>query len=197
VSVTSLRRVAGLLLIALLTTVTAACSSGEVNDSPGGNGLTYIEGDGTVTVIPPAERVAAPKLTGTTLDGAPYSSTSDAGHVIVANVWASWCAPCRAEAPALAQLSKVFGPQNVSFLGINTRDQQAAARAFVERFGLGYPSIVDPDGSLLLAFGTSAPRNIPSTLVIDRQGRIAATVAGSITYSGLRELVQRVVAEQS
>jgi thiol-disulfide isomerase/thioredoxin len=197
VSVSSVQRVVGFCLVALLTTTVAACSSGDVNDSPGGNGLTYIEGDGTVSVIPPPQRVAAPQITGTTLDGRPYSSSSDAGQVIVANVWASWCAPCRAEAPALAQLSKDFAQQSVSFVGINTRDQEAAARAFVQRFGVRYPSIADPDGTLMLQFGTSAPRNIPSTLVIDRQGRIAATVAGSITYSGLRELIQRVVAEPS
>jgi thiol-disulfide isomerase/thioredoxin len=183
--------------VGLLTVTLAACSSGEVDDQTGGNGQAFVEGDGTVTVISPADRVAAPDLSGTTLDGTSYSMAEHAGDVVVANVWASWCAPCRAEGPALAALAKELRKDNVSFVGINTRDQEAAARAFQDHFHLGYPSISDPDGALMLTFGTSAPRNIPSTVVIDRQGRIAVTVAGSITYSGLRDLVQQVAAEPS
>ena len=191
------RRAVATCAVGLLLAMSAACSSGEVNDQNGGNGQAFVEGDGTVTIIPEADRVPAPDLTGTTIDGVPYTLADHVGEVVVANVWASWCAPCRAEAPALAQLSQELGKAGVSFVGINTRDQAASARAFQDRFTLGYPSISDPNGALRLQFGTSAPRNIPSTLVIDRQGQIAATVAGSVTYSGLRELVRQVVAESS
>ena len=184
-------------LVSLLTLATAACSSGEVNDHPGGNGQAFVEGDGTVTVIPVDQRVAAPHVTGTTLDGGTYSLADHLGDVVVLNVWGSWCAPCRAEAPTLAQMSKDLADKGVSFVGINTRDQDAAARAFQDRFGVGYPSIADPDGALLLEFRGTAPQAIPSTLVIDRQGRVAATVAGEVTYAGLRRLAEQVAAEAS
>jgi thiol-disulfide isomerase/thioredoxin len=187
-----LARTAAAALVDGLVLTTAACSSGEVNDAAGGNGLTYIEGDGTVTIIPADQRTVAPAISGKTLDGSSYSTAGDAGSIVVANVWASWCAPCRAEAPALADLSRKLAKHDVAFVGINTRDQDAAARAFVDRFGITYPSIVDSDGTLLLGLGSQAPRNIPSTLVFDQDGRIAATVSGSISYSGLSDLVQKV-----
>jgi thiol-disulfide isomerase/thioredoxin len=192
-----LARAATLALVAGMVLATAGCSSGEVNDATGGNGLTYIEGDGTVTIIPPDQRTEAPAISGKTLNGPSYSTAADAGSIVVANVWASWCAPCRAEAPALADLSKKLAKDDVAFVGINTRDQDAAARAFVDRFGITYPSIVDTDGTLLLGLGSQAPRNIPSTLVFDKHGRVAATVSGSISYSGLQELVQKVAAGSS
>jgi thiol-disulfide isomerase/thioredoxin len=191
------RRLAVGALLAGLVLTTAACSSGEVNDSPGGNGLTYIEGDGTVTIIPADQRTDATAISGPTLDGGTYSTADDAGDIVVANVWASWCAPCRAEAPALADLSTKLDKEGVTFVGINTRDQDAAARAFVDRFRITYPSIVDTDGTLLLGLGSQAPRNIPSTLVFDKEGRVAATVSGSISYSGLSDLVQKVAADSS
>jgi thiol-disulfide isomerase/thioredoxin len=191
------RRFAVAVLLAGLVLSTAACSSGEVNDSPGGNGLTYIEGDGTVTIIPPDQRTEVSPISGTTLVGGSFSTAGEAGKIVVANVWASWCAPCRAEAPALADLSTKLAKENVTFVGINTRDQEAAARAFVDRFGIPYPSIVDTDGTLLLGLGAQAPRNIPSTLVFDKDGRIAATVSGSISFSGLSDLVQKVAADSS
>jgi thiol-disulfide isomerase/thioredoxin len=190
-------RLAAAVLVAGLALTTAACSTGQSTDPQGGNGLTYIEGDGTVTIIPPDQRTAVPAISGPTLDGGTYSTADDAGKIVVANIWASWCAPCRAEAPALADLSTSLAKDDVAFVGINTRDQDAAARAFVDRFALSYPSIVDTDGTLLLGLGAQAPRNIPSTLVLDKDGRIAATVSGSISYSGLRDLVQKVATGSS
>jgi thiol-disulfide isomerase/thioredoxin len=106
-------------------------------------------------------------------------------------VWGSWCAPCRAEAPMLAAAARDLSSKDVAFLGIDSRDpSESAARAFVRRFDVPYPSIYDQKGSTLLAFrGTLAPNSIPSTVVIDRQGRVAASVLGQISRTTLYDLV--------
>ena len=112
------------------------------------------------------------------------------------NIWASWCAPCRAEAPALEQLSRELGPEGVQFVGINTRDTKTAAEAFVKRFDLTYPDVWDPDGKIQLQFrGTLPPQAIPSTLVIDRQGRVAARILGKVDRTQMRELLKDLLVE--
>lgn len=179
------------ILAALL--LTTACSEPSTS-SPGGQG--FVSGDGAVQVIDPADRVAAPEVSGTTLTGKSLALADFAGDVVVVNVWGSWCAPCRAEAPSLQQVYADTKDQGVRFLGLNTRDQTAAALAFEDRFGITYPSLVDENGELQLAFRDSLPPNaIPSTLVIDRGGDIAARIVGPTTYSQLSELVDDVVAE--
>jgi thiol-disulfide isomerase/thioredoxin len=116
------------------------------------------------------------------------------GKIVVLNVWGSWCVPCRSEAPALARAARALAPKGVVFLGINSRDpEKASPRAFVRRYGTPYDSIYDPDGRTLLAFhGTLAPNSIPSTVIIDRQGRVAASVIGSVSSTTLDDLVSDV-----
>jgi thiol-disulfide isomerase/thioredoxin len=111
------------------------------------------------------------------------------------NVWGSWCAPCRSEAPDLVAASEELADDGVEFLGINSRDlDRAAARAFQRRFEVPYPSIYDQQGRTLLAFrGTLSPNAIPSTVVIDQEGRVAASVIGEVTRSTLVGLVEDVV----
>jgi thiol-disulfide isomerase/thioredoxin len=133
-------------------------------------------------------------LAGTTLDGEPIALEDFAGDVVVVNVWGSWCPPCRAEAPALVEASKELRADGVRFLGINSRDLDPAnAQAFVRRFDVPYPSIYDQAGTALLAFrGTLTANSIPSTVVIDEQGRVAARVLGEVTRSTLVGLVEDV-----
>jgi thiol-disulfide isomerase/thioredoxin len=170
------------------------CSGGQVNDTSG-NGLQYIQGDGTVTRYDVGNRQLAPALSGTTLDGKPAALADHRGDVVVLNVWASWCAPCRAEAPTLAALADQLGSHAVTFLGVNTRDNQTDALAFQRAFHLPYPSIADEDGAQLLGFGAATPATIPSTIVIDRQGRVAARVSGEVTAKGLHDLIDQIKAE--
>lgn len=181
-----MRRVllAAALASALLTSGCSAAPSAE-----GG----FIGGDGSITVVPVAERRPAPRITGETLDGATFDSASVAGRVVVYNVWGSWCAPCRKEAPALEAAARRTDGTAV-FVGINTRDlDRAPALAFTRAFGVSYPSVYDPDGRQLLLFGTQLPPSaIPSTLVVDAQGRVAARVLGEVTESTLVGLVDEV-----
>ncbi len=168
---------------------------GVLLSSCGGGGTSstqesFVAGNGSVTFINPDKRVEAPTLSGMTLSGINYKF--DIGQVAVINVWASWCSPCRAEAPTLAALAKKY--TDVAFMGILTRDNPATAEAFQRRFALPYPTLIDD--SLLIGFKGSLQANaIPSTVVIDRKGRVAARISGEITVASLTDLIERVSAE--
>jgi thiol-disulfide isomerase/thioredoxin len=112
------------------------------------------------------------------------------------NFWGSWCSPCRAEADTLALLSRQLDGHGVRFLGIDIRDSTANAKAFVSDFHVGYPSLNDPGDQVALAFrGAVTPAGIPTTLVIARDGRVAARVIGQVTYAGLKGLINRAMAQ--
>ncbi|MGP3690526.1 TlpA family protein disulfide reductase [Streptomyces sp. IBSNAI002] len=183
---------AGVLL--LLSLGTAGC--GGTTPQPAGHAASGTAT--TVDVIDAAARQAAPDSSGTALDGTGTALSSYRGDVVVVNVWGSWCAPCRTEAPELAALGDALGPRGVRLLGINVRDRSTGpARKFEETYGLRYPSIHDPDGALLQAYPPALlnPQAIPSTLVIDRAGRIAAAVSGPVTRAQLEPLVTRIAEE--
>ena len=180
--------VAGLLLI-------AGCSSGQQAAQNREGQAGFVSGTGNVSVFAPADRKPAPALTGTTLDGKPWSLADQTGKVVVLNVWGSWCPPCRKEAPDLVAAAKELGP-TVQFIGLNTRDHDAEARAYEQSFGVTYPSLIDESGELQLAFHESLPfDSIPSTLVIDRDGRVAARILGATSYTQLADIVDQISSE--
>ncbi|MFT3887852.1 MAG: TlpA disulfide reductase family protein [Arachnia sp.] len=162
--------------------------------APGASdGIGFTTGAGVV-IVPAAEREAAPVLAGSTLSGDDISTADFAGTTIVVNVWGSWCAPCRAEASQLVEAAKQLG-ERATFLGLNTRDLDVApALAFERAFELTYPSIFDPDGELLLGFGQLPPKAIPSTVVIDADGKVAARVLGEVDAKTLVGIVDDVEA---
>jgi len=179
------------LVLALLATALLSVSGCGNAASTGSKG--YIEGNGVITVLPAAQRKQPGAVSGTTLEGKPISLASYAGKVIVVNVWGAWCPPCRAEAKDLAAAARALAPQGVVFVGINTRDASPDnALSFQRHYDIPYPSIYDPGGSNLLAFRrTLNPNAIPSTVVIDRQGRVAASILGQVpSKTTLVELVQ-------
>jgi thiol-disulfide isomerase/thioredoxin len=173
------------LLIAFAIALTG-CSGGGTSSSE----ESFVSGDGATTFIKIADRKIAPSITGLTLSGTNYTYAKD--KVAVVNVWASWCSPCRAEAPTLASLANKYS--DVAFIGILTRDNPANAEAFARRFKLPYPTIIDD--SILIGFKGSLPANaIPSTVVLDKKGRVAARISGAITVASLTQLIERVSAE--
>jgi thiol-disulfide isomerase/thioredoxin len=171
----------------------AGCAGTQAAQTgPGAGDSRYVAGNGSSRVIEPADRKSAPRARGTTLDGKPFDLATLRGKVVVVNFWASWCAPCRGEAPALEQVYREHKAQGVEFAGVDIKDDPDPARAFVRKFKVGYPSIVDPDGQVTLAFRDVPPNAVPSTLILDRQGRIAASVIGATTYDRLTRLLGQV-----
>lgn len=183
-------------LLAMLPAV-GGCTADANEPTQSGGQQGYAEVASRVTIIPPDERGApVQEVVGEDLDGTgTLSSTAYAGKVVVINVWGSWCPPCRKEAPDL-QAASVETAAVAQFLGITTRDRQpATARRFVEEFGITYPSIYDPSGQALLTFsGTLPPSAIPSTLVLDREGRLAVRVLAPISKITLVQMVNDVAA---
>jgi thiol-disulfide isomerase/thioredoxin len=175
--------------LALIT----GCSSAE-----GQAGTGFVAGDGSVTLLDPAMRAPAPQITGSTFDGNTWSLAEQRGKIVVLNVWASWCAPCRAEAPELVMAAQEHADAPVQFIGLNTRDSKTTAEAFVTRFGIDYPNIADPDGRIQLQFAqTLPPQAIPSTVLIDQQGRVAARALGKVSAATLDGLITSLLAEET
>lgn len=160
------------------------------------SGVGYASGDGATVLVAADKRGDAVALSGTTLDDLPIDVAAFRGKVVVVNFWASWCGPCRGEAATLAKVSTELQQEGVQFLGVNTRDGAAAAKAFVSHFPTGYPSIQDKDGTMTFAFGTMSPAATPTTLVLDRQGRVAARILGAVTEAQLRDVTLAVVQEK-
>ncbi|MDR3035911.1 MAG: TlpA family protein disulfide reductase [Kitasatospora sp.] len=174
----------------------AGCSSSGSASRAGGVGV--VTGKGGIATAPAGKRVDAPDITGTALDGNGSLKLADyRGKVVVLNIWGSWCSPCRAEAKGLQETSQKYGDQ-VQFLGINTRDTDPAnAVAFEKNFGVTYPSIYDPDGAEILKFpkGSLNPQSIPTTIVIDKDGRLAARAMRAMSAEDLQKMVDPVLAE--
>jgi thiol-disulfide isomerase/thioredoxin len=190
------RWAAGLAAAALLLGATG-CSQDPNSiaaQAKAGDQKGYVSGDGAVETIPAAERGAPVQLEGELLDGSAWDIASTRGKVLVLNVWGSWCAPCVAEAPDLQKAWEGIQADRVpaQFVGIDFREDPARGAAFLKKAGITYPSLTDESGVAILALQGKAP-TVPTTLVLDPQGRIAARVNGPASASTLRGLVDDVV----
>ena len=146
-----------------------------------------------LVVVDVKDRKPAAVVTGPDLDGTGLVTTDHPGKVVVVNVWASWCGPCRQEAPELNAASRALDKQAV-FIGLNVREASPeAGSAFVRAFDVPYAHVYDPDGAQLVRFANDlSPNAIPSTLIIDRKGRTAVRIAGPVTQDTLVQLVRGV-----
>ncbi|UQA91086.1 TlpA family protein disulfide reductase [Streptomyces halobius] len=138
-----------------------------------------------------------PALKGTTLDEEQADIARMRGQVVVVNIWGSWCAPCRKEAPELRKLAEKTEPLGVRFLGIDIRDNKSAAKAFERTYGIPYPSIYDPDGRTVTGFQQLAPRAVPTTYVLDKRGRVAAMSIGPLTSRDFYPILKDIAAENA
>lgn len=180
----------GLVLIVLLLALTGCGVVGGAGKD--GDGSLSAAG---ITRLSPDERVRGPELAGRDLAGVPVSLQEWRGEVVVINVWGSWCPPCRAETPVLNRLAAELEGE-VRFLGIAVRESAATSLAFARKQGVPYPSISDSSGSLLARFAEPLPAAaVPTTYVLDRQGRVAMRVLDRVTYPTLKALVEDVSVE--
>ena len=150
-----------------------------------------------VVVHEAGERQALPALTGTTLEGEPFDVADLRGRVVVLSLWGSWCGPCREEAPALERAQQRYADQGVQVVGVNVRDSPQAAREFVDEMGLSFPSIDDQRGRAVLALRAFVQGSPPATLVVDREGRVAAQAFSALDDDDLTALLDPVVAESA
>lgn len=173
----------------------AACGTDTTDRYTSGDS-GYVSGNGVAVEIPAADRDEPLEFSGTTYDGEEFAVADQRGEVQVLNVWYASCPPCRKEAPDLQTLHEEYAEQGVSFLGINVRDAAGPAQAFEETYGITYPSLPDTDAQIMYALrGQVAPNAVPSTLVLDREGRVAARISGAADPSTLRAMLDSVVAE--
>jgi thiol-disulfide isomerase/thioredoxin len=185
-------------LIAVLAVSALSGCAGSQGAAVQAGDTRFVAGDGQIQFFAAHDRKPAPAIQGETLEGASTGLAAHKGDVVVVNFWASWCPPCRSEAPALKDIAAKTKSRGVQFLGIDFKDRKADALAFQRVQQPGYTSIFDQPGAVALAFqGTVPPAAIPSTLVIDRQGRIAARALGEVRYSDLLSTVTKISDEQS
>lgn len=182
--------------LACATAVTlAACAQDSGNDTDVAN-QGYQSGDGSVRTWTPDERGDAVLLTGTDYEGNAVDTTTMSGDIIVLNTWYAACPPCRVEAPDLLDIATERAEDGVSFLGINRTDDAGAALAFEREFGITWPSINDTSGKAIATLAGVVPiKAVPTTVVLDREGRVAARVLGQVEKSTLNSLIDDVAEE--
>ena len=190
--------VAGIILVAALA-LTGCSGQDKLNTTYSSNsGTGYTDETGAPVLITPAERTKARDFSSTTEDGTPFALKDYRGKVVVVNFWYATCVPCRVEAPILQGLYEKYQGEGVSFVGVNVADQPDTAMAFEKRYGVTYPSVMDVDkGTAAIAFaGSVSASAVPTTFVLDKQGRIAARISGQLqSQSILNTLISDTQAE--
>jgi thiol-disulfide isomerase/thioredoxin len=180
--------------LAALLILASCAGTGADEQTRSAGQVGYPEVPRNLTRVVPDQRKEVPTVSGPALGSNQTISTQDyRGKVVVINVWGSWCPPCRKEAPDL-QHASVETKDVAQFVGITSKDYDPApAEAFVRSFKITYPSIYDPTGKVLLAFaGDLPPSAIPSTLIIDRQGRLAVRVLSEVSKITLVDMINDV-----
>jgi thiol-disulfide isomerase/thioredoxin len=174
-----------------------ACGGGA---SGGGGNTNFVTSAGGIDTVAQADRQPIHTIEGTTLSGDKLDVSSLKGKVVVLNVWGSWCSPCRAEAPNLVKVANADKNKDVAFVGIDTRDtNKDQGVAFEKAFHVPYPSLYDPTGKLIVdgfPKGSLNPQAIPSTIVLDRQGRIAARSLAALSADKLNTMLDPLIAEK-
>ena len=186
-------------LVTAVALAATGCESGDIGgDTPLNSGQSFVGSSYQSTYFQVGSRPLAPAVSGTTVTGAHLSLAAYRGDVVVLNFWGSWCTPCRDEAPGLGALARQLQASGVRFVGVDIRDEPDSALAFMQTFRIGYPSISDPGDLIALEFrATDPPSAIPSTIIIDRSGRIAARIIGAVTFDSLKALLVPIAAEHA
>jgi thiol-disulfide isomerase/thioredoxin len=184
-------------LAAVAALAVAGCSTdGGIPSSGGGGGdFDFTAATPAGELIPAESRQTAPAFAGELLDGSDFASSSLAGQIVVVNFWGSWCAPCRVESPEFQAVSTDVADAGVSFLGVAVRDQRQLAQAFTDDFAITYPSLFDPSGEIALTFRGFPANVVPTTILIDRDNRVAGVYVSAVAEEDLRAILQELLAE--
>ncbi len=181
-----------LVLSCLLLTACATPNASIQNSGEAG----FISGDGSATFLKLEERKSAPELIALDFNDKTIDLNDYKNKVIVLNVWGSWCGPCRKEAKELQELYLKNKDSGVEFIGINIRDSKVSAEKFIANFGITYPNIFDRDGVKLLVFKDTLPANaIPSTVLVDKNGKVATRQLGPIDRALVQGFISSLVDE--
>lgn len=185
-----MRIITRLLLATSVAALVAGCGGPSTDGTQGG----YLSGTGSpIVTVKPADRQAAPIISGTDLEGNPISTADWKGKTIVVNLWGSWCPPCRAESPALDAVARAMKAKGVEFIGVAVREDAATTLAFDRKNDISYPSISDSGGTQVLGFAKTLPSAaIPTTWIIDAKGRVAVRIINKTTESTLTGLIEDV-----
>ncbi|MGI9824328.1 TlpA family protein disulfide reductase [Agromyces sp. Marseille-Q5079] len=188
-------------LVAASALLLTGCTSDPLADQfREGSGKNYIAGDGSISEYAADDRGETISFSGETVEGDTFDSADTLGEVTVVNFWYAGCAPCRVESPILEEVHQGYDEADVAFIGVNVRDQADTAASFEKTYGVTYPSIIDVEsGEAQLAFaGPVPPAAVPTTIVLDQEGRVAARVLGQLTDASiLSSIVDRVLDEQA
>ena len=183
--------------VAVLTLTLAACAQDSGNSTDVAD-QGYQSGDGSVRVWNAQERGESVLLKGKDFAGQERSTEDLQGNVVVLNTWYAACPPCRSEAPDLLAIATEHAADDVEFLGINRTDDAGAAQAFEREFDITWPSIEDRSGQAIATLAGIVPiKAVPTTVVLDQQGRVAARVLGQIDKSTLDTLISDLLNEEA
>jgi peroxiredoxin len=192
-----LRRLLPVLLTALLAATVAGCTGGtDAVDQAAGGEFRFVAGTGKGEVIPVADRRSAPAVTGERVGGGSWALAEQRGKVVVLNFWGSWCAPCRVETPDFDQAYRATKASGVEFVGVAVKDRERAAAAFLADKKISYPSLFDPAGKVILRFRDFRANGFPYTIVVDKQGRVAAVYPTVLVREDIEPVVTRLAAER-
>lgn len=181
-------------VVALASLAVSGCATDPLaEDYLNGGNENYISGEG-ITEVPLAKRGDPIEFSGLTDQGTEVSRSDYAGEVLVVNFWYASCPPCRTEAPDLDALAEKYAGAGASFIGVNIYDAADTSLAFARTFNIDYPSLLDSqEGKVRLAFaGDISPKAVPTTFVLDREGRIAARILGQLRE---RSILDTIVAD--
>jgi thiol-disulfide isomerase/thioredoxin len=193
----SFRMIAAPIALAIVFGLNGCSASASATNDQQTN-YVALNGVGVMTVYATGHRKLAPTVSGTALDGQPLTLSQFAGKVVVLNFWASWCPPCRSEAPALEQVYTDTRASGVQFVGVDIRENGVSDGVHFETtHHIDYPSFSDQASRIALDFRSTGVETPPTTIVIDRQGRIAARGLGEMTYTQLLTVVKQVAAQAS
>lgn len=182
---------------AVLAAALAGCTTGsDAVDVSNGGEFRFVAGTPDGELIDEADRASAPAFTGELLDGSDFDSSTLSGEIVVINFWGSWCAPCRVETPEFQQVYDEVSSDGVSFLGINVKDDRQLAQAFLDDKGITFPSVFDPRGEVALAFRDFPASAIPSTIILDRDGGVAAVYVAAVAAEELRQVLDTLLAQR-